>query len=72
MKIELFGKYKKITADEGIVFTTWVDGDDIINYTSFRTMYIPLNSELENIREITEEQDAMLLKEQEEKIKNLQ
>lgn len=64
MKIETNDKFKKITPDEGMVLTSFKEGDDIINYTSARLMYCPLNLELNDLREITEEEDSKYMDEQ--------
>lgn len=64
MKIELTDNFKKITPDEGMVLTSYKEGDDIINYTSARLMYCPLNLEISDLREITEEEDSKYMDEQ--------
>lgn len=58
MKIETNDKFKKITPEEGLVLTSFKEGDDIINYTSARVIYCPLTTEISDLREITEEEDA--------------
>lgn len=64
MKIELTDNFKKITPDEGMVLTSFKEGDDIINYTSARLMYCPVNLELNDLREITEEENSKYMDEQ--------
>ena len=58
MKIETNDKFKKITPEEGLVLTSFKEDDDIINYTSARVIYCPLTTEISDLREITEEEDA--------------
>lgn len=58
MKIETNDKFKKITPEEGLILTSFKEGDDIINYTSARVIYCPLTTEISDLREITEEEDA--------------
>lgn len=71
MNIEILEKYKKIVADEGMVITNW-DEKDVLDYTSFKMGFVQLTTNVDEYREITEEEDKRLLKEQEEKIKTLQ
>lgn len=69
MRIETTDKFKKITPEDGLIFTYFKDGDDILTYTSARLMICPLTAVLDNLREITEEQDKMYKLQKEEKIK---
>ena len=71
MKIETTDKYIKVSAEDDFVLTYFKEGDDILNYTFAKVMYAPLNADLSELREITEEESERLLKEQEEKIKEL-
>ena len=71
MTAEQFKNYIKISADEGFVLTKFQKGDDILNYTYAKVMYSPLNSDYSYLREITEEENQVLLKEQENKIREL-
>lgn len=69
MRIETTDKFKKITPEEGLVLTSFKEGDDIINYTSARVAYCPLTAVLDDLREITEEEDKMYKLQKEKKIK---
>lgn len=61
MKIEKFEKYKKITPEDGFVFTNYKDGDNILTYTSAKIIFAPLHDNLENWREITIEENEKYL-----------
>lgn len=51
--------YKKITPEIlGNLLTIFFEGDDIMNYESSKTMYVPETFDLTSIREITPEEDA--------------
>lgn len=58
MKIELFEKYKKVTADDGYVLTEYKDGDE--GYVYCKTMFIALDADISNYREITLEEHQYL------------
>lgn len=69
MKIETLEKYIKVTANEGFYITDYKDGDDILSYSSFKIMFAPLNSDLTNLREITEEENNRYVELQEIKLR---
>lgn len=71
MTIENKATYQIIKADEGMVLTEWQDGDNIINYAYATKQYSPLTYDITKLREITQEESDRLVKEQEEKIKEL-
>lgn len=52
-------KFLIITPDEGKVFTSYTDEQDIKEYSSFTIAYTPLNADLSIYREITVEEDAL-------------
>ena len=60
MKIETTDKYVKITPDEGMVLTTWNEGDDIVEYNGIKTVYAPLTADISMFREITIEENTKL------------
>ena len=71
MTIETKATYQIIKADDGMVLTEWKDGDDILNYAYASKQYSPLTYDITKLREITQEESDKLVKEQEEKIKEL-
>ena len=71
MTIENKATYQIIKADDGMVLTEWKDGDNILNYSYAAKQYSPLNYDITKLREITQEESDRLVKEQEEKIKEL-
>ena len=71
MTIEKKASYQIIKSDDGMVLTEWKDGDDILNYAYATKQYSPLNYDITKLREITQEESDRLVKEQEEKIKEL-
>lgn len=71
MIIETKATYQIIKADDGMVLTEWQDGDDILNYSYATKQYSPLTYDITKLREITQEESDRLVKEQEEKIKEL-
>ena len=71
MTIENKATYQIIKADDGMVLTEWKDGDNILNYTYSTKQYSPLTYDITKLREITQEESDKLVKEQEEKIKEL-
>ena len=70
MTIETKATYQIIKADDGMVLTGW-DGYDILNYSYATKQYSPLNYDITKLREITQKESDKLVKEQEEKIKEL-
>ena len=71
MTIENKATYQIIKADDGMVLTEWKDGDNILNYSYATKQYSPLTYDITKLREITQEESDRLVKEQEEKIKEL-
>ena len=71
MTIETKATYQIIKADDGMVLTEWKDGDNILNYAYAKKQYSPLTYDITKLREITQEESDRLVKEQEEKIKEL-
>ena len=71
MTIENKATYQIIKADDGMVLTQWQNGDDILNYTYASKQYSPLTYDITKLKEITQEESDKLVKEQEEKIKEL-
>lgn len=69
MKQQLFKSYKRVIPDDGFVLTSFKDGDDILTYTSARLMICPLTAVLDDLREISEEQDKLYNLQMEEKIR---
>ena len=71
MTIENKATYQIIKANDGMVLTEWKDGDNILNYSYSTKQYSPLTYDITKLREITQEESNKLVKEQEEKIKEL-
>ena len=71
MTIENKATYQIIKADDGMVLTECKDGDNILNYSYSTKQYSPLTYDITKLREITQEESDRLVKEQEEKIKEL-
>lgn len=71
MRIETKATYQIIKADDGMVLTEWQNGDDILNYSYSTKQYSPITYDITKLREITQEESDRLVKEQEEKIKEL-
>ena len=71
MTIENKATYQIIKANDGMVLTEWKDGDNILNYAYAKKQYSPLTYDITKLREITQEESDRLVKEQEEKIKEL-
>ena len=71
MTIEKKATYQIIKADDEMVLTEWKDGDNILNYAYASKQYSPLTYDITKLREITQEESDRLVKEQEEKIKEL-
>lgn len=63
-------KYIKHYADEGMVLTEWMDGDDILNFSFAKVAICPLNKEC-NWREITQDECDRLVEEQERMLNNM-
>ena len=72
MTIENKATYQIIKADDGMVLTEWQNGDDILNYSYATKQYSPLTYDITKLREITQEESDRLVKEQKEKIKELE
>ena len=72
MKIDYNEKFNfnHIVAEDGMVITDYVDGMDILEYTSSKEMYCPVSVDLTRYYEITDEEDARLRKLQEETVKD--
>lgn len=68
MKVELFEKYKKITSDEGKVLTSFKNGQNILDYSSYNVMYTPLTFDEKTINEISNEYDVYYKQEQENEL----
>lgn len=71
MTIETKATYQIIKADDGMVLTEWQNGDGILNYAYAKRQYSPLTYDITKLREITQEESDRLVKEQEERIKEL-
>ena len=71
MTIETKATYQIIKADDGMVLTEWKDGGNILNYAYASKQYSPLTYDITKLREITQEESDRLVKEQEEKLKEL-
>ena len=71
MTIETKTTYQIIKADDGMVLTEWQNGDNILNYAYATKQYSPLTYDITKLREITQEESDRLVKEQEERIKEL-
>lgn len=54
MNIERLKTYMKITAEDGMVITEWKEGENITGFTHCKQMYVPLSTDIEQLREITE------------------
>lgn len=57
----------KVTCSEGCFMTEW-NKENILEYTSFRTMYCPLNKDLSNIYCVSDEDNAKYEEEKEKAI----
>ena len=71
MTIETKATYQIIKADDGMVLTEWKDSNNILNYSYASKQYSPLTYDITKLREITQEESDRLVKEQEEKLKEL-
>lgn len=61
--------FYKLTADEGMTITKWLESDDIKDYNAGKLIYCPLSTDLSVYYEITDERDAELKERQEEALK---
>lgn len=53
-----------LSCPEGCQITSWNDGDDIMDYSSFTVAYCPANTDTSIYHCITDEENERLLKEQ--------
>lgn len=72
MKIEKLEKFTKVESEEGMVLTTFKDGDNILDYSSATKMFAPHSINLDEYREISIEENEKYLKEQLEEIQRLE
>lgn len=72
MKVEKLEKYTKVESEEGMVLTTFKDGDNILEYTSATKMFAPHSINLDEYREIFMDENDKYLKEQMEEIQRLE
>lgn len=72
MKVEKLEKYTKVESEEGMVLTTFKDGDNILEYTSATKMFAPHSINLDEYREIFMDENDKYLKEQLEEIQRLE
>lgn len=57
------GKFQTLKCADGMHFiTSWVEGDPIEDYNSFKIAYVGLNASVEKFHCITEEENARLIK----------
>ena len=57
------GKFQTIKCADNLHFiTSWVEGNPIEDYNSFKIAYVGLNASVEKFRCITEEENARLTK----------
>lgn len=68
MKVEYNEKFNfnHIIAEDGMVITDYVDGMDILEYSSSKEMYCPASVDLTKYYEITDAEDLEYRKLQEE------
>ena len=71
MKIEKLEKLIKVESEEGMVLTTFKEGDNIIDYTSATKIFATHSINLDEYKEISIEENERLLKEQMEEIKRI-
>ena len=65
-------KFNEIRSNEGYVLTSYIDGDDILEYYSTTIICAPKAVDIEHkYRTITVEEDAKLQEEKEQKMKEL-
>jgi hypothetical protein len=56
--------YWLITCPEGCKITSWKEGDDIMDYSSFTIAYCPANADLDTYHCISSEDDERIMEEQ--------
>ena len=65
-------KFNEMRSAEGYVLTSYIDGDDILEYYSTTVICAPKSVDIEHkYRTITLEEDAKLQEEKEQKMKEL-
>ena len=65
-------KFNEMRSNEGFVLTSYIDGDDILEYYSTTVICAPKAVDIEHkYRTITLEEDAKLQEEKEQKMKEL-
>ena len=65
-------KFNEIRSNEGYVLTSYIDGDDILEYYSTTVICAPRAVDIEHkYRTITLEEDAKLQEKKEQKMKEL-
>ena len=57
---------------EGCKITSWNEGDDILEYSSFEQAYCPQNADLDIYHCISGEEDEKHMKEQQDKIREIE
>jgi len=62
----------KLSCDEGEVISSWNEGDDILEYSSFISAFCPKDADLTIYHIFTSEQDAEYKKQREEEEKKRQ
>lgn len=62
----------KLTCDDTEVISSWNEGDDILDYNSFKIAYCPKDADLEIYHTFTAEQDVEYTKQHEEEEKRRQ
>lgn len=60
--------FKEIHADENMVITTWVDSDNITNYSGSKLFVVPMSTDEERFKEISIEEHERLEKERDEAV----
>lgn len=58
-----------LKCSEGCKITSWNEGDDILDYSSFEIAYCPQNADFSIYHCVSIEDDERYMKEQEERIK---
>lgn len=61
-----------ISCPEGCRITSWKEGDDILEYTSFEIAYAPANADLTIYHCVSVEMDERLVKEQMDKVREME
>ena len=72
MKVEKLEKFTKVEPEEGMVLTTFKEGDNILDYSSPTKMFAPHSINLDEYREISIEENKKYLEEQLEEIQRLE